>query len=217
MSFIVKMPNLTTGLPGVDYISSYPCLSDDNDFIPVNSLVDGEILTMKGATNRSFLYQLNTPIRYYQNIGRFNQFIENLEYGSKGWVKLRRADLVDVMYYGNAGTLVNFGEDYHAKPILLMCVRTSQLWSLKKDANETEKFTLLVDNCINTPLHSKLLRNVKSYLQKVQEGGINILYTNNIESMCLCHRPVEKPKFATVTEMLGYSKTITEQVVQNLD
>lgn len=217
MAFKVVLPSsAASGKVGINYTSTYPCLSEENDFIPVKCLMDGEILTSKKTGKQSFLYQLNVPLKQNFTTGKFASFNQNLLSGNN-WMKIKHVNLINRTYFGSAGIVVYICEDpYEVIPLMVMCVRTSKLFSLSKDESDLSKFCLLVDNSfINDEHHHKLFRNVKTYINETA-NEVDVLYTNNLKGLCLHSAEVKMPKFATITEVLQYSKSVNAELVENL-
>lgn len=194
-------------------LEDYLCSSDDNDFIPVNSLCDGERIIIKsGKTERtSFNYSLIAPTFEEVSITRkITTFCQAL--GIVRPTPILMQDAI-IKYVATYGSLVYYQEQpFKLIPLVVLAVKKRYLFSLERNNLNPSHFCLLIDKkCITDDKHFKLYRNVKKhYIDLI--GDIDIMYCTNLTQVCYKERPISLPKFKSITEMTEHLDSINELI-----
>jgi len=213
---ILAIPNSTRGNLEETYITEYTSLLEDNDFIPIHSLRDGELITNRVTGYKNFLYHLTIPMVYVSLVRRINTFCGRLFNNSvNDWYKLVHTNITR-RYIVNSGMLVYLQEEpFKVVPLIVMCVKRKDLFNISSINPDISKFCLLVDRkLILDEEHFKLYRNIKKYYLNLIETQIDIMYSQDITQLCYKGAEMSIPKFNTIVETLDYINS-NNQIVSN--
>lgn len=199
----------------------YPSLSIDSDYIPINSLSDGECIINKATGSKLFLYSLHLPSsNYFFSVRKFTIFCANISNirNIDTWFELFIRDITK-RYVGNYGMIVNI-EDNPMKlvPLMLIAVKQRYIFNISREETDLSKFALIINRrFIDDESHFQVYRNIKRlYIDPVFEGKLDIVYTNDIIRLCYGNQSLSLPKFKTINEMVNHTKSINSLISQTL-
>lgn len=199
----------------------YPSLSSDNEYIPIHSLKGSETLTSKNTGRRAMLYNLNFPIDTCYPVGRMGEFIRGLSRDTETWYEFINRAFVN-SYFGQRGTIITLTPE--PKYLMTIAVKTKYVFDLEKTNpisqtpnNYFSKFCLIIDReFISNIEYFRVYRNVKRGFIDAMQDRIDIIYTNNLHSLCFNPPNDLLPKFKSIGDMVAYTKGITHQVLTSI-
>lgn len=193
-----------------NYLSVNPTLANDNEFIPIHSLSDGDLITSKKTNEKTFVYKLNIPITGVDTYKRVSDFCKLLNSNNTGWGTLSVPNIIN-KYFAHNGILLYVTGELSVIPLLVVGVKTKYLFDIKREAPDPSKFSLVIDrSLINDEEHKKLFRNIKREYIDIMDSHIDVVYTNNLLKLCYNPDSITTPRFSTVVEMMNHSKTVNE-------
>lgn len=204
---VIKLPSSSIyGQDGANFTSVFPSLSQDNEYIPVRTLMDGELITFKKSGRKNFLYKLCIP-NDISVTGRVSRFCFNLF--ETGWFRIQNMNITQP-YYSTCGMVFHIKEDdYTVTPLMALSVKSSQLFNVDRKNPDPNQFCLVIDNSfITNDEHFKVFRNVNKQYIEVAGSQIDVLYTNNLMGLCFNSPKLSLPKFATFAETVNHMKDV---------
>jgi hypothetical protein len=220
MQNIIKtFSNGVHGFIETQHITEFTSSSEESQFIPVNSLIDGELINFKNR--RTFIYSLALPIpniRDFRKAKKFSTFCKVIlgERDIGSWSSIEHRSLIKT--YICCHGIILCVEEFPVKifPLMVMSVKKDYLFSFSKDNPEPNKLCLVIDNSfINNPEHFKLYRNVKKYYIDDMEEKIDSHYTHNIMDSCY-KAEITLPKFKTIPDMIKHTNSINEVLTKSI-
>lgn len=218
---IIKIPDFRYfNIDEGNHYSDYTSISEENEYIPINSLSHGDLYESNGK--RIFIYQLVVPFDGDITVRRITGFCDYMM--GRGsyinyWVKLKHLTVINRTYLASAGTIV-YRDDVLGKfiPLMVVAVRREFLFSINRQNPDISQFVLLIDKSFyNDAEHYKLYRSVLKYYENIISKDIDVLYSNDIMRLCYNPgKPIELPKFKSVIEMKASFASINSLVEQSI-
>lgn len=199
------------GHEGIDYTSFFPSLSENNEYIPIRTLMDGELITFKKSGKKNFLYKLCIPLDI-GTTGRVSRFCANLF--TTGWFKIQNLNITQP-YFSTLGMVFHIREeDFTVTPLMALSVKSSQLFNIDRRNPNPNQFCLVIDNkFISHEEHFKVFRNVnKQYIEEASYE-VDVLYTNDLMRLCFNSSKLSLPKFPTMIDTINHMKDINKELI----
>ncbi len=218
MSLLITIPSSYPSSPNDrEVVNLYPSSSVDNEFIPINSITDGETLSNKKG--KVFIYNLSFGIGKLISQRRFSTFLNGMKEVNYYWNKLESLAERNKLYYCTYGMLAVIKEvpEFTVEPLVVLAIKREHLFSIQRENTDTNKFCILINRKILTEEHSKLYRNVKKFYLDEMEQYLDFHFTNDISNICYNSGEIIKPAYKSVDDMINHSKTITEKLYDDLN
>lgn len=206
-----------------DYIKSKVSLASENEYIPIDCLSTGSLITVDGK--KDFMYSLNVNITPYSQTGNTKIFGDHLlssnSWSASQWYSIKKTTLNNI-YMARHGILVHrVKEELLAEyniPLMLIGVKREYLFSIDRVKPDINQFCLLIDKkFINDEEYFKLYRNVKKHYIDYMDKHIDILYCNNLEKLCFNRKSALLPKLSTFTELNNHIKDLNLSIQAELN
>ena len=128
---VLRMPTFgMSGQDGLHFTSVFPSLSSDNEYIPVCSLMNGELITFKKSGKKNFLYRLCIP-NSISVTGRVSRFCANL-FQPGGFFRIQNLNITEP-YYSTQGMVFHIREeDFTVTPLMVLCAKSNQLFNIDR-------------------------------------------------------------------------------------
>lgn len=198
----------------------YSALSEDNEYIPIQCLKNGEILKLTDRERKILVYSLPVPTLSSAGVtSLINRFcgvlfkMRRTETGS--WTTISDRVMLS-KYYADVGILLHLDDNYEFKPLLMLTVRRDYLFRM--DKGNPAHFCLVIDNSFirGSTDSSKLYRNVKRiYIDELEKNQFDVLYTNDILRVCFS-KSIELPKFESITDMTSDFSSMNQSLLDSL-
>ena len=208
----IKIP--TTNTVGVHRMKM--SLSTDNEYIPIHSLSEGQKIT-KGNVSL-LIYSFHIPRPDYR-CSQYASFCSNLDFPDSdyniSWAKL---GTLPFNLLGNRGMIVIKDDNpEHSKLLMTIAVKNKYLFNVDRIEKDLSKFVLLISKeFMNNPEYFKVFRNIKRlYIDKIADK-IDIIYANDIMSLCFNDVAFKPKKFKTLDEALEYTNGINSLLLNAL-
>ena len=220
MNSIVKIPDYTLNsleLSRVKFMEDYFSMSEDNDFIPIWSLTNGD-LVIKPTGEKHFLYNLTTPVDRVAITTKLSYFAENLFSNRAYEWKVLHHSTIKRRYYSHNGILLYIQDSpFKVVPLMVLAVKKRYLFSIDKNNTDISHYCLLIDNkLLEDDEHFKLYRNIKKHYLSVISKDIDVMYSNDITKLCYNQRKLDIPKFTTITQTIEYLRGLNDVLLSNL-
>lgn len=214
MSNYFIIPNSSISYSNIkhNFTLQHTSLASDNEFIPVNTLENGTLLSNHG--NKDFLYNF-MMYKHVFSTSRYNSFVGNIISSHiDRTTQISRVDINSTgnRYYSNSGMVfTKLEDDFTYNPLLVLCIKSKYLYIPKKEL-KNKHFALLIDNSfLSNDTHHKIFRSVKKYyIDSIRE--IDILYTDNIMERCYNSKVLKLPKFKTIPELFQHTQTLNQYI-----
>lgn len=217
---IVIPPSAINGYDSNGVISQFPSLADDNDYIPIHSMMDGEVIKAAEDDYKNFFYELSVTTNSVSRVRKFSSFAQNLFTSNSSyvrWLEINHPTLIR-RYIGTGGLLIHLETDpvFKATPLIVLAAKKRYLFSINKTAPDPSQFCLLIDRrLILDEEHFKLYRNIKKHYVNIMEQHIDSMYSYDITKICFRRRDLSMPKFKTITEMMNYTQSINNLIFKD--
>lgn len=210
----MTIPNLVRDFAG-EIIPINSLSSMDNEFIPVHCLKGSKAL--EAGCVKTLLYEFYMYTGRYREITQFNRFGTQMLVYDATWYKLKHSTITR-RYICNYGILIDATDELKYKPLIMLCLKKEYAFSADKTNPSPTNFCVVIDrSLIRDEENFKLYRNIKKSYIDVIEQDIDVMYTNNIENICLKSMPLELPKLKTLTEVVGHYKSLNKYLKKGLD
>jgi len=215
MPSIISIPDSRT-LDSTNCIFTNPSLCEDNEYIPIHAMKDGELTINEITGQKSFFYGFIVPEHIVCNYTRkFSDFAANMSKHGLYWCRLNHLSVrgSNGIYYSNNGILLYKNTVSNiVTPLIIMTVRKRYLYSVDVNNIDDSQFCLLIDKKLSAEdsPHYNVYRNIKKYYINTIEKSVDYLYSSDIMKLCYNEVILKLPITNTVTEMIEEMNSIND-------
>lgn len=176
-------------------------------FVPFISLFNGTTISKGG--DKTLLYSLPLVMNQ-RGMGKYNKYLQAVNHMAESlYIKNLTTTRNPKTYQVAKGFMGCMDENYNVIPLIVLCVKSDAIYSLDKNNLDKKKFCLVINTAVFSEEHALMFKNMrKYYVDTMADDGIDILYTNDINSWLF--NPLDYiPKFNTVTDMVNHLGTIS--------
>lgn len=114
------------------------------------------------------------------------------------------------LYLLTKGFLGFRGDDFNIHHLIVLCVKSKDIYSLDKANLDKTKFCLVIDNKVFEKQHVLMYKNIKKYyIDPLIKEGVDVMYTNNSDKW-IYNQIDFIPKFNSITDLQQHLNTISE-------
>ena len=198
-------------------VSTPPCLSLDNDYVPFHALLDGKIFINHTTDKSCVLYQHTYP-KTYNHSRSYERYFDNSLYGNN-WFKIQRAG-IEGTFLSRRGEIcdITVRNEVHQLATLCFDSRYAQhiipTQPLRLDVNH---MVMVVSNDFSKlPKYNNLFKAFKKYVLDDLGREMNILYTPSIKNLVYKPLDMAPPKPRNIIEMKSGLKQFSKDLLTSL-